>query len=211
MHWYFSASFCALNTFQVAGTSRYGIWLDCWSCIFYFFWSSTVGSLWKFVNFFTMIAYIFHLFHIICSVFVCITTTTTRSISLLLVWLVFDLHGQLRSMHDLFWTAGGNNIIPKQAVNKDATVFFELYHSSRKSFIYVSSVVCCVCGVVWMFYGLTFMMLFDVIFCCSLFVARFIPIHSDSFQFTLLLSVETILHWGIAPSGSDSCTTGGQK
>ncbi len=32
---------------------------------------------------------------------------------------------------------GGNNIIPKQAVNKDATVFFELYHASRKSFIYL--------------------------------------------------------------------------
>ena len=32
---------------------------------------------------------------------------------------------------------GGNTIIPKQAVNKDATVFFELYHSSRKSFIYL--------------------------------------------------------------------------
>ena len=32
---------------------------------------------------------------------------------------------------------GGNSIIPKQAVNKDATVFFELYHASRKSFIYL--------------------------------------------------------------------------
>ena len=32
---------------------------------------------------------------------------------------------------------GGNTIIPKQAVNKDATVFFELYHSSRKSFVYL--------------------------------------------------------------------------
>ena len=32
---------------------------------------------------------------------------------------------------------GGNTIIPKQAVNKDATVFFELYHASRKSFIYL--------------------------------------------------------------------------
>jgi len=105
-----------------------------------------------------------------------------RVISLLLVWLVFDLHGQLRSMHHSFWTAGGNNIIPKQAVNKDATVFFELYHSSRKSFIYVSSVVCCVCGVVWMFYGLTFIcyLMLSFVVRCSLFVARFIPIHSAS-------------------------------
>ena len=173
-------------------------WLNCWSCIFYFLdlvpikmgQNKLGGSLWEFVNFFTMIAYIFHLFHIICSVFVCITTTTTRSISLLLVWLVFDWHGQLRSMHHSFWTAGGNNIIPKQAVNKDATVFFELYHSSRKSFIYVSSVVCCVCcclNVLWSH-------LYDVIWCyrllfmvrCSLFVVRcslsfrFIPIHSAS-------------------------------
>ena len=32
---------------------------------------------------------------------------------------------------------GGNSIIPKQALNKDSTKFFELYHSSRKSFQYL--------------------------------------------------------------------------
>jgi cytochrome b involved in lipid metabolism len=32
---------------------------------------------------------------------------------------------------------GGNTIIPKQALNKDSTKFFELYHSSRKSFQYL--------------------------------------------------------------------------
>lgn len=32
---------------------------------------------------------------------------------------------------------GGNTIIPKQALGKDSTKFFELYHSSRKSFMYL--------------------------------------------------------------------------
>eukprot|EP00163_Fabomonas_tropica_P034729 TRINITY_DN9770_c0_g1_i1.p1 TRINITY_DN9770_c0_g1~~TRINITY_DN9770_c0_g1_i1.p1 ORF type:complete len:508 (-),score=90.30 TRINITY_DN9770_c0_g1_i1:417-1940(-) len=32
---------------------------------------------------------------------------------------------------------GGNKIIPKQALGVDATVFFELYHSSRESFLYL--------------------------------------------------------------------------
>lgn len=32
---------------------------------------------------------------------------------------------------------GGKTIIPKQALNKNATVFFELYHSSRQSFVYL--------------------------------------------------------------------------
>ena len=32
---------------------------------------------------------------------------------------------------------GGSTIIPTQAKNKDSTVFFELFHSSRQSFIYL--------------------------------------------------------------------------
>ena len=32
---------------------------------------------------------------------------------------------------------GGNYIIPTQALNKNATVFFELYHASKESFIYL--------------------------------------------------------------------------
>ena len=32
---------------------------------------------------------------------------------------------------------GGNSIIPKQALNVDGTVWFETYHASRKSFLYL--------------------------------------------------------------------------
>ena len=32
---------------------------------------------------------------------------------------------------------GGKTIIPNQALNKDSTVFFELFHSSRQSFVYL--------------------------------------------------------------------------
>lgn len=32
---------------------------------------------------------------------------------------------------------GGATIIPEQALNKDCTVFFELYHASRESFTYL--------------------------------------------------------------------------
>ncbi|CAG9467761.1 unnamed protein product [Pedinophyceae sp. YPF-701] len=32
---------------------------------------------------------------------------------------------------------GGSTIIPKQALNVDSTVFFELYHASRESFLYL--------------------------------------------------------------------------
>ena len=32
---------------------------------------------------------------------------------------------------------GGATIIPQQALNKDCTVFFELYHASRESFTYL--------------------------------------------------------------------------
>ena len=37
---------------------------------------------------------------------------------------------------------GGKSIIPKQAVNRDSTVFFELYHSSLKSFMYLEQFYC---------------------------------------------------------------------
>ena len=32
---------------------------------------------------------------------------------------------------------GGATIIPQQALNRDCTVFFELYHASRESFTYL--------------------------------------------------------------------------
>ena len=32
---------------------------------------------------------------------------------------------------------GGATIIPQQALNRDSTVFFELYHASRESFQYL--------------------------------------------------------------------------
>ena len=32
---------------------------------------------------------------------------------------------------------GGSEIIPKQSLNVDATVFFEIYHASRQSFLYL--------------------------------------------------------------------------
>ena len=32
---------------------------------------------------------------------------------------------------------GGSSIIPEQALNIDCTVFFELYHASRQSFLYL--------------------------------------------------------------------------
>ena len=32
---------------------------------------------------------------------------------------------------------GGSSIIPEQALNKDCTVFFEIYHASRQSFLYL--------------------------------------------------------------------------
>ncbi|CAI7732075.1 unnamed protein product [Closterium sp. NIES-53] len=32
---------------------------------------------------------------------------------------------------------GGDTIIPNQGLNRDCTVFFELYHSSRESFLYL--------------------------------------------------------------------------
>jgi len=32
---------------------------------------------------------------------------------------------------------GGNTIIPEQALNQDATVYFELYHASKESFLYM--------------------------------------------------------------------------
>mmetsp|Transcript_29086 Transcript_29086/g.35945 ORF Transcript_29086/g.35945 Transcript_29086/m.35945 type:complete len:447 (+) Transcript_29086:237-1577(+) len=32
---------------------------------------------------------------------------------------------------------GGNTIIPEQALNQDATVYFELYHASKESFLYL--------------------------------------------------------------------------
>jgi cytochrome b involved in lipid metabolism len=32
---------------------------------------------------------------------------------------------------------GGSNIIPDQALNIDSTVFFEIYHASKQSFLYL--------------------------------------------------------------------------
>ena len=32
---------------------------------------------------------------------------------------------------------GGSTIIPEQALNMDSTVFFEIYHASRQSFLYL--------------------------------------------------------------------------
>ena len=32
---------------------------------------------------------------------------------------------------------GGSEIIPQQSLNVDATVFFEIYHASRQSFLYL--------------------------------------------------------------------------
>jgi len=32
---------------------------------------------------------------------------------------------------------GGSTIIPEQALNMDSTVFFEIYHVSRQSFLYL--------------------------------------------------------------------------
>mmetsp|Transcript_6376 Transcript_6376/g.6593 ORF Transcript_6376/g.6593 Transcript_6376/m.6593 type:complete len:144 (-) Transcript_6376:43-474(-) len=32
---------------------------------------------------------------------------------------------------------GGSSIIPRQALNVDCTVFFEIYHASRQSFLYL--------------------------------------------------------------------------
>ena len=37
----------------------------------------------------------------------------------------------------LFEHPGGSNIIPSQALNVDSTVFFEIYHASRQSFLYL--------------------------------------------------------------------------
>ena len=45
--------------------------------------------------------------------------------------MVFDLEAWL-PQHP-----GGATIIPQQALNKDAAVYFELYHASRESFVYL--------------------------------------------------------------------------
>ncbi len=45
--------------------------------------------------------------------------------------MVFDLEAWLPEH------PGGSTIIPQQALNKDCTVFFELYHASRESFTYL--------------------------------------------------------------------------
>ena len=45
--------------------------------------------------------------------------------------MVFDLEAWLPEH------PGGATIIPEQALNKDCTVFFELYHASRESFTYL--------------------------------------------------------------------------
>ena len=37
----------------------------------------------------------------------------------------------------LLIVAGGSSIIPEQALNVDCTVFFEIYHASRQSFLYL--------------------------------------------------------------------------
>ena len=193
-------------------------WLDCWSCIFYFLDLVPIkmgqdrslghcGNSWTFYNdclYFSFISY-----YLVC---VCLHnhhhyTIHFFVVGLTCVWLarpitinasfVLNCRGQQHHSQTsgeqrcdgVFW------IVP----------FIEKKFHLRKQ-CRVLCVWCCL-NVLWSH----LYMLFDVIFCCSLFVARFVPIHSDSFQFTLLLSVETILHWGIAPSRSDPCTTGGQK
>ena len=45
--------------------------------------------------------------------------------------MVFDLEAWLPEH------PGGATIIPAQALNKDCSVFFELYHASRESFFYL--------------------------------------------------------------------------
>ena len=54
--------------------------------------------------------------------------------------MVFDLEAWLPEH------PGGSTIIPQQALNKDCTVFFELYHASRESFTYLREFYIGNCG-----------------------------------------------------------------
>jgi hypothetical protein len=57
---------------------------------------------------------------------------TNRSETLLLIsGMVFDITRWLDEH------PGGSHIIPEQALNVDATVFFEIYHASKQSFLYL--------------------------------------------------------------------------